>query len=226
MKKIVSAALSNIYGVQKFSFARDGEYPPCGSKLHMDWPSQVENGVKVPLHRFDFSEAYDSPKNKSTYNTWIETALAQGPALARIAPPSPDVFNRQAVISACGTMYSSFKSRNKTKAKAQDVPPIPLKRKTEAVDDEGEEQLEKFDAPQGQPDDFSYTEYLNSNALEPVVYAPLVNGDSGQLVIPSAESDEQKPTVGELVPTPKRRFHPNNTPAALRSRRKTVSSCS
>ncbi|QRW23903.1 hypothetical protein RhiXN_10227 [Rhizoctonia solani] len=127
-----NASLARIYGEPKFSLSEHGDYPDV-SKSHPNWPHHMDNGKKVPLHRFDFRESYLSDRNKETFETWVTTTYnrLRDPTFRTSGGSrlSGSDLERKVVMSACSKVYAAHKSRYKTLTKMRQGPAIPIKRK-------------------------------------------------------------------------------------------------
>ncbi|KAG8737523.1 hypothetical protein FRC12_017131 [Ceratobasidium sp. 428] len=110
-----------------------GPYPSVG-KSHISWPSRREGDRLIPVHRFDFNETYNSPRNNDSFLAWVEYSLNHGPAVARIPEPSDSVFNRATVTAACAKQYGYLKRRFKDMLANQAAPLIGIKCKEEDLD--------------------------------------------------------------------------------------------
>ncbi|KAF8670360.1 hypothetical protein RHS04_08619 [Rhizoctonia solani] len=108
LQKIIKESLASIYGVIKFSPKEHGDYPKV-SKAHPAWPSQNESGSQVALHRFDFKEEYNSPKNQPLFDAWVEHSLNHGPALSGVRHLPPSILNCRTLTTHCAKYYSSIK---------------------------------------------------------------------------------------------------------------------
>ncbi|KAF8593466.1 hypothetical protein BDV93DRAFT_566515 [Ceratobasidium sp. AG-I] len=220
IRKIVAAALSSLYGVTKFTMKAYGHYPTV-SKMHMDWPSRMNGDVRVPLHRFDFSEAHGSSKNSDTYESWVQLSLSQGPNLANVTHLSSKELNRKSVMAECGKLYSSLKAQHKRLVQKHAAPAIGIKRKVEAVDGEEATLVAQGDSLGDIPSDFSYTEFLQSNS-----FSVEVPPRSDELLAPFLAPTEvfhAAPDVGVSdkvsAPITTPQVTPKNHPDAIRSRK-------
>ncbi|GAB1518501.1 hypothetical protein RhiTH_001561 [Rhizoctonia solani] len=108
LSKIIKESLASIYGVIKFSPKEHGNYPKV-SKAHPAWPSRNESGSQVALHRFDFKEEYNSPKNQPLFDAWVEHSLNHGPALSGVRHLPPSILNRRTLTTHCAKYYLSIK---------------------------------------------------------------------------------------------------------------------
>ncbi|KDN33955.1 hypothetical protein RSAG8_12954, partial [Rhizoctonia solani AG-8 WAC10335] len=108
--EIMNESLANLYGVKKFSPKEHGPYPKV-SKSHLEWPSRIESGVRVSLHRFKWDEAYNSPLNQPTFSAWVDHSIQQGPALAGHVDLPSSILNQRVMSSLCAKRYSAIKQQ-------------------------------------------------------------------------------------------------------------------
>ncbi|KAG9120647.1 hypothetical protein FRC07_003789 [Ceratobasidium sp. 392] len=165
VKLAAMAALACIYGVPKFRMKDHGDYPPY-TKDHVNWPHRMEGNSRVPVTRFDFTEAYDSAKNKESYELWISITLSQGKHLAGVGHLTESNFNRKTVVQAIGRIYSSFKTQYRTKVTKRGPPSVPIKRKVEAVNNGIEDVLGNNASTTDDLTDFSFTEFMQSGSVD------------------------------------------------------------
>ncbi|GAB1527019.1 hypothetical protein RhiTH_010194 [Rhizoctonia solani] len=199
IRAAANASLARIYGEPKFSLSEHEDYPDV-SKSHPNWPHHMDNGKKVPLHRFDFRESYLSDRNKETFETWVTTTYnrLRDPTFRTSGGSrlSGSDLERKVVMSACSKVYAAHKSRYKTLTKMRQGPAIPIKRKVESQ--APDLLLEGPEAAIGQadgaifptvpgiqlditgnlPKDFSFTGYLQSEFINTEGSLPVPGGTS------------------------------------------------